>query len=375
VADRGLTVRLQQADPIPLDVEFNCQAGDVLAIFGPSGSGKTTILRAIAGLYRPAHARVSAGPEIWTDTASATFIPPYRRAVGYVFQEYALFPHLTAAGNVMTALGHRPRLERRARAEALLERVNLSGYGNRRPHELSGGERQRVALARALAREPAVLLLDEPFAAIDRVVRRRLQDEVDRLRQTLDIPLILVTHDLEDVVRLATHLLIVAKGKGVASGPLQTVMNRPDLAWLRDVIGLGSLFDAQVTRVDTARGLVELTFDGGTLLAPRGALTIDHRVRLRIPAREVILAMKQPEGVSLHNILAGSVSSVHADPHSDQVVVQIAVGRALILAEITKDAATNLGIVIGMPLFALIKSLSLDVLQTTVADGQVSNAR
>jgi molybdate transport system ATP-binding protein len=375
VAERCLTVRLRQADPIPLDVEFSCRAGDVLAIFGPSGSGKTTILRAIAGLYRPAHGRVCAGPEIWTDTASASFIPPHRRAVGYVFQEYALFPHLTAAGNVITALGHRPRLERRARAEALLERVKLSGYANRRPHQLSGGQRQRVALARALAREPAVLLLDEPFAAIDRVVRRGLQDEVDRLRQTLDIPLILVTHDLEDVVRLATHLLIVAQGKGVASGSLQTIMSRPDLAWLRDVIGLGSLFEAQVTRVDAGRGLVELAFDGGILLAPSGVLTIDTRVRLRIPAREVILAVKRPEGLSLHNILAGSVSSVHADPHSGQVVVQIAVGRTLILAEITRDAAANLGIVVGMPLFALIKSLSLDVLQTAVADAPVSDAR
>ena len=215
---------------------------------------------------------------------------------------------------MITALGHRPRAERRARSETLLKQVNLSGQANRRPSELSGGERQRVALARALAREPAVLLLDEPFAAIDRVVRRRLQDEVDRLRQTLDIPLILVTHDLDDVVRLATHLLILAHGKGVASGPLQTLMSQPDLAWLRDVIGLGSLFEADVTRVHASRGLVELAFDGGTLLAPGRSLTVGTRVRLRIPAREVILATKEPEGLSLHNTLAGTVSSVHADP-------------------------------------------------------------
>jgi molybdate transport system ATP-binding protein len=371
VADRRLTVSLRQAGPIALDVEFTCQAGDVLAIFGPSGSGKTTVLRAIAGLYEPTHARVCAGPEIWTDTASATFVPPHRRAVGYVFQEYALFPHLTAAANVITALGHRPRGERRARAAALLELVNLSGHANRRPGELSGGERQRVALARALAREPAVLLLDEPFAATDRVVRRRLQDEVDRLRQTLDIPLILVTHDLDDVVRLATHLLILTHGKGAASGPLQTLMSQPDLTWLRDVIGLGSLFDAQVTQIHPSRGLVELAFDGGTLLAPDRSLTVGARVRLRIPAREVILATKQPEGLSLHNTLAGTVSSIHADPHSDHVIVQIAVGRVLLLAEVTRDAAANLEIVIGLPLFVLIKSVSLDVLQTGVGDAKI----
>jgi molybdate transport system ATP-binding protein len=367
VVDRRLTVHLRQPAPIALDVEFSCQAGDVLAIFGPSGSGKTTILRAIAGLYRPQQARVCSGEDTWTDTASATFVPPHRRAVGFVFQDYALFPHLTATGNVITALGHRPRRERHERAAALLELVNLSGHAQRRPGELSGGERQRVALARALAREPAVLLLDEPFAAVDRVVRRRLQDEVDRLRRTLDIPLILVTHDLEDVVRLASHLLILARGAAVANGPVQTLMSQPELSGLREVIGLGSLFEATVTRVDSSRGLIELTFDGGTLLAPGRSLTIDTRVRLRIPAREVILATRKPEGLSLHNALAGVVSSVHEDPHSDHVIVQIAVGRVLVLAEVTTDAASNLGIVVGTPLYALIKSVSLDVLTTGVA--------
>ena len=209
MADRRLSVSLRQPAPIPLDVEFTCDPGDVLAIFGPSGSGKTTILRSIAGLYRPEHASVRSGAETWSDTAAGTFAPPHRRAVGFVFQEYALFPHLTARGNVMTALGHRPRGERRARAEQLLAWCTCPGSHDRRPHELSGGERQRVALARALAREPAVLLLDEPFAAVDRTVRRRLQDEIDELRRTLDIPLVLVTHDFDDVVRLATHLLIL----------------------------------------------------------------------------------------------------------------------------------------------------------------------
>ena len=220
----------------------------MLAIFGPSGSGKTTILRTIAGLYRPAHATVRSGNETWTDTATGIFAPPHRRAVGFVFQDYALFPHLTAAGNVITALGHRPRAERRSRAEALLHLVHLSGKIDRRPHELSGGERQRVALARALAREPAVLLLDEPFAAVDRKVRRRLQEEIDSLRRTLDMPLILVTHDFDDVVRLATHVLILEQGKSVASGAVATLMSRPDLSWLREAVGLGSVFDAVVGR-------------------------------------------------------------------------------------------------------------------------------
>ena len=216
---------------------------------------------------------------------------------------------MTAAGNVMTALGHRPRGERRARADELLALVHLSAHASRRPHELSGGERQRVALARALAREPAVLLLDEPFAAVDRSVRRRLQDEIDELRRTLDMPLILVTHDFEDVVRLATHVLLLERGRSVACGPLSTLMSRPDLTWLRDAVGTRQRVRRDRGARVPERGLVELAFDGGTLLAPAPALATGTTVRVRIPAREVILATSAPEGLSLHNVLSGTVSA------------------------------------------------------------------
>ncbi len=362
MGERALSVTLRQEAPIPLDVSLTCGAGEVLAIFGPSGSGKTTILRSIAGLYRPETATVRSGADVWTDSAGGTFRPPHLRGVGYVFQDYALFPHLTATGNVVAALGHRPRAERRERAERLLAQVHLSRHLDRRPGELSGGERQRVALARALAREPAVLLLDEPFAAVDRTVRRHLQDEVNALRRTLDIPLILVTHDFDDVVRLATHLLILEKGRSVASGPLHTLMSRPDLSLLREAVGLGSLLDATVSRTYPARRLVELTFDGGSLLAAGPAPPVGTTVRLRIPAREVILATRAPEGLSLHNALQGTVSAIHLDPTVDHAVVQVTIGAVRLLAEVTLDAITALGIVEGQQLHALVKSVSIDVL-------------
>ena len=314
MADRRLSVSLRQQAPIPLDLDFTCDPGDVLAIFGPSGSGKSTILRSIAGLYRPEHATIRADGETWSDTASKAFAPPHRRAVGMVFQEYALFPHLTALGNVMTALGHRPSGERRPRAEELLRLVHLSDHQDRRPQQLSGGERQRVALARALAREPAVLLLDEPFAAVDRTVRRRLQDEINELRRTLDIPLVLVTHDFDDVVRLATRLLILERGKAIASGALTDLTSRPDLPWLREAVGLGSVFDARVVRRHSQRGLLELTFDGGALFAADRALDAGTTVRVRIAARDVILATSEPPGLSLHNALPATVSAVALKP-------------------------------------------------------------
>ena len=323
MADRTLSVALRQRGPIPLDVEFTCHSGDVLAIFGPSGSGKTTILRSIAGLYEPSHASIYSGADPWTDTETETFVPPHRRAVGLVFQEYALFPHMTAVGNVITALGHRPRSERRNKAEALLNLVHLGERLSRRPSELSGGERQRVAL---------------------------------------DMPLVLVTHDFEDVVRLATHVLILEHGRAVACGPISALMSRPDLAWLREAVGLGSVFDATVTRLDRDRGLVELTFDGGTLLAPARHGEVNAAVRVRIPAREVVLATSAPTGLSLHNVLAGTVTDVHADAAFETIVVQLAVGRVVLLAEVTRDAVTRLGINVGQRLHALIKSVSIELL-------------
>ncbi|HUH16818.1 MAG TPA: molybdenum ABC transporter ATP-binding protein [Methylomirabilota bacterium] len=365
MGDRGLAVMLRQAGPIPLDVAFGCEPGQVLAIFGPSGSGKTTILRSIAGLYTPAEGQVRVGGETWLDTATERSVPVHRRAVGVVFQEYALFPHLTALGNVRTALGHLPRVARRRRAQELLALVHLAGHGDRHPAALSGGERQRLALARALAREPAVLLLDEPFAAVDRAVRLHLQDEIDQIRRSLDIPLILVTHDFDDVVRLGTHLLLLDQGRTVAVGPLQGLTSRPDLTWLHETAGLGSLLEATVVRVDVSRGLAELAFEGGTLVAPSHSLTEGRRVRLRIPAREVILATERPRGLSLHNALSGQVSGMHADAQSGHVIVQVAVGGVRLLAEVTPDAVARLGIVVGLPLHALVKSVSLDVRATT----------
>jgi molybdate transport system ATP-binding protein len=213
-----------------------------------------------------------------------------------------------------------------------------------------------------LAREPAVLLLDEPFAAVDRSVRRRLQNEIEGLRRNLDMPLILVTHDFDDVVRLATHVLLLEHGRAVACGPISALMSRPDLSWLREAVGLGSMFDATVTRMLADRGLVELTFAGGTLLAPAHHLEINTVVRVRIPAREIVLATSAPAGLSLHNVLPGVVSAVHVDPAFEAAVVQLAFGGVVLLAEVTRDAVSRLGIDVGQRLHALIKSVSIELL-------------
>jgi molybdate transport system ATP-binding protein len=223
----GLHVELHQAAPIPLRVELSCREGEMLALVGVSGSGKTTILRTIAGLYRPRQGLVMCGGETWFDTARGTDVPPHLRRVGLVFQSYALFPHMTALRNVMTALGHRPSEERAARARAFLDQVHLQGLEDRRPMELSGGQQQRIAVARALAREPAVLLLDEPFSAVDRPTRRRLHVELAELRQAVRIPIVLVTHDIDEAVALADRICVLDRGETLQTGQPAELLAAP----------------------------------------------------------------------------------------------------------------------------------------------------
>lgn len=365
--DLTLRVSLRQSAPVKLEVAFTCAPGEVLAVFGPSGSGKSTILRSIAGLHAPREALVQCGGEVWTDTSRDLQLPVHQRRVGFVFQDYALFPHMTARENVEAALGHLPRGNRRDRAGQLLELVHLGLHAERRPEALSGGERQRVALARALARDPQVLLLDEPFSAVDRAVRRRLQDQIAEVRQAVSVPIVLVTHDFDDVVRLATHLLVLDGGASVCQGPLHTLAARPDLPWLREAVGLGSIVETEVAEVHAARRLVTLRFEGGSFVAPHSGLTVGTKVRVRVPAREVILASTPPVGLSLHNALTGTVTAVHAEASSDHVMVQLGVGPTLLLAEVTRDAVAQLGIVPGVTLHALVKAVSLDVQPTKTA--------
>jgi molybdate transport system ATP-binding protein len=224
---KGVEVALRQKGPIALDLAFSVRPGELMALVGPSGSGKTTTLRSIAGLHSAASGRIVCNGSVWLDTAAGVHVPARSRRIGLVFQSYALFPHLTALENVTEALGELPRDARLPEARALLARMHLEGIESRRPAQLSGGQQQRVAVARALARRPDVLLLDEPFSAVDWVTRRKLRRELAQLRRDLSMPAILVTHDLDDVVRLADCVCVMNHGRILQSGTIAEVMQTP----------------------------------------------------------------------------------------------------------------------------------------------------
>ncbi|HWK32429.1 MAG TPA: ABC transporter ATP-binding protein [Hyphomicrobium sp.] len=242
----ALSIALKQDAPIPLDVSLSTRRGELLALIGPSGSGKTTVLRSIAGLYRPVGGRITAGSETWLDTDAGIDLAPQARRVGLVFQDYALFPHLTALDNVRLAMLGEKEDGRTRRAKELLARVHLAGLEARRPDQLSGGERQRVALARALARDPKVLLLDEPFSAVDRMTREPLKEELAGLHRALDIPIVLVTHDLEEAQSLADRICVLERGKALQIGTPEDIRLRPAAMGVARLMGQTNLIPAVV---------------------------------------------------------------------------------------------------------------------------------
>nr|WP_282571225.1 ABC transporter ATP-binding protein [Methylonatrum kenyense] len=233
---------LEARRPIPLDIRLRVAPGELVALVGPSGSGKSTILRCIAGLHRPDKGSIRIGQEQWLDTGTNRMCPPQQRRVGIVFQDYLLFPHLTARQNLTLAMTGGTAAEQRQRSDQLLEQVHLTGLAERYPAQLSGGQQQRVAVARALARDPSVLLLDEPFSAVDRSTRTRLQRELALLRRSIDIPMVLVTHDLEEARAMADRICVIQAGCGLQDADPETLFRRPRTARVARLLGSYNIF-------------------------------------------------------------------------------------------------------------------------------------
>ena len=316
---QGVRAEFRQAGPIPLDAELSAAAGELLALIGPSGSGKSTILRAIAGLYRPRVGHVACGGKVWFDTTQGVHVPPQHRRVGLVFQHYALFPHMTARGNVAAALGHLPRPKRAGRINELLALVGLTDLADRRPSALSGGQQQRVAVARALARDPAVLLLDEPFSAVDQGTRRRLRHELATLRQVVRIPMVLVTHDLEEAAALADRMVVLSHGRTLQSAAPAEIMTRPATLEVAKVVDLQNVFEGEV--------LDHLLAEHATLLNWRGlTLRCRHQPELAKGARVTwtippgAIALYPDHTAERANVVTGMIAELVALPGIVRVV-------------------------------------------------------
>jgi molybdate transport system ATP-binding protein len=285
-------------------VSLSCAPGELLALVGPSGSGKTTVLRAIAGLYRPASGRIIAGGDTWFDGETGLAASPQVRAVGLVFQDYALFPHLSALGNVRLAMLRLPEPERSRQAAALLARVHLDGLEARTPDRLSGGQRQRVALARALARDPKVLLLDEPFSAVDRMTRERLKEELAGLRRSLDIPIVLVTHDLDEAQALADRICVIHAGMTLQTGTPDDVRLRPSSPLVARLMGHANVFEGTLVQAALPGGEGRIRWGERVLrVATTGSFRDGDRVAWLIPSGYIGIADESGDG----NVVNGSL--------------------------------------------------------------------
>lgn len=341
-----------------LRVELDLPYEGITALFGPSGSGKTTCLRVLAGLER-GRGRVYVAGECWQDDERGVFVPTHERAVGYVFQDASLFPHLTVRENLDYGRKRSGSRVSASEVRAVIELVALGDLLARSPRHLSGGERQRVAIARALLAGPRLLLMDEPLASLDAARKAEILPYLERLRDELSVPIVYVSHALEEVARLASHLVLLDGGRVIAGGPTAETLARLDLPLaLSDDAGV--VLDARVAAHDDADHLTRLDFDGGSLWVGRVGRPNGARARVRVLARDVSLAVDPPGLSSILNVLAGRVVEL-SDGGPDRVNVRLAIGAddVPLLARITRRSRDALGLRAGLAVHALVKSVAL----------------
>lgn len=308
-----LVVKVRQSAPVPLAAELRCPGGQLLALVGPSGSGKTTLLRTIAGLYRVSEGVIECGAHRWFDSGAGSFVPARYRRVGYVPQHFSLFPHMSVLHNVMAGMDHKPPATRAALAHALLDRVNLGGLEARMPNQLSGGQQQRVAVARALARDPDVLLLDEPFSAVDRSTRERLYGELAALKQGLSMPMVMVTHDLNEALLLADRMTVLHRGRTLQCGEPHAVVSRPDTEDVARLVGIRNIFSGTVIAHRQEEKVTLLQFGNHALeTIYRPELPVGQPVSWVIPSEGVILHRRdRPSLGERENPLHGRIVAVN----------------------------------------------------------------
>ncbi|MEY4697795.1 MAG: molybdenum transporter ATP-binding protein [Pseudomonadota bacterium] len=346
-----------------LDVDFAAPPG-VTALFGRSGAGKSTVINAVAGLMRPDAGRITLEGRVLFDAAAGIDLPVHRRGLGVVFQEARLFPHLTVRQNLTYAAFVRRRAVRDL--DRVVEMLGLGALLARRPGALSGGEKSRVALGRALLAEPALLLMDEPLAALDEARKAEILPYIERLRDETRVPILYVSHALAEVARLATTLVVMEAGRVVRAGPAPDVLADPAAAMSLGLRDAGAVLTARIAAHE-GDGLTRLETAAGPIWLPRVAGAPGDVLRVRIAAQDVMLSRARPEGLSALNILPGRVSAVRMG-EGPGALVQVALGEEHLLARITRRSAEALALEPGVAVHAVVKTVS--VAQSDIGQGR-----
>jgi molybdate transport system ATP-binding protein len=341
-----------------LDIHFASGRG-LTALFGRSGAGKTSVVSAIAGLIRPQRGRIAVDGVVLLDTECGIFVPAHRRRIGYVFQEGRLFPHLTVRQNLLFGRWFAPRSEAMVQFEDVVDLLGIGPLLMRRPGRLSGGEKQRVAIGRALLADPRLLLMDEPLASLDAARKDEILPHLERLRDGAVVPIVYVSHAAAEVARLATTIVLIAEGSVRAVGPVAEVMGRAGLYPLAGGFEAGAVLAVTVAAHDSRWELTELAGSFGRLTVPRLHLPVGTALRVRIRARDVILALARPAGISALNVLAGEVEAM-APVAEGALEVQLRLGPERLLARVTRRSGQALGLEPGRQVFALIKTVAID---------------
>ena len=339
-----------------LNVDFTVAAQGVTALFGRSGSGKSSILRAIAGLLRCDQGEISLDGGAWQ--GEGVFIPPHRRPIGYVFQEASLFPHLSVKDNLQYGWRRVAQGEQRIKLQRVVDLLGIGPLQQRASHSLSGGERQRVAIARALLTTPRLLLMDEPLSALDHDAKQTILPYLEGLHDEYAIPSIYVSHDPNEVARLADQMILLEQGQVIAQGDAATLLTRLDLPMAR-YDDAASILEGEVSAHDHSYHLTWISMHGGRVAVSREQLPVGRRARVQIQARDVSLALSAHSDTSIINILPARIIDTR-EINPTQLIVRLALedGQTL-LSRITRRSAMALGLHEGMALYAQVKSVAL----------------
>ena len=342
-----------------LELSLAAEPRSTLVLVGENGSGKTTFLRLLAGLDRPDHGRIALGDRVWFDGTRGTFVAPEHRAIGYVPQDLALFPHLSVRENVGFGLraSQRPDAEVRQRVDALLDRFGITALAERRPGTISGGERQRVALGRALALEPELLLLDEPFASLDLPTRRGMRGEMRRLLGSLPCVTVFVTHDPMEALAFGDQIAVLEDGRATQVGDRDDLLRHPRSAYVAEFLGLNRFVGRVVSR---SGGVAQVACDGGTLSVVDPGEGDD--VLVVVAPREIVLSLsrEKPAGSAL-NVFSGVIDELTPEPpNGERMRVRIG-SRPPLVAEVTRASAESMGLAAGIAVYASFKATGATV--------------